>query len=331
MAQWIDFKQLREKLTFEQVLRFYRVPVNLKSKVQHLGPCPLPRHNGQNHSPSLSAHLERGIFRCFGCGTSGNLLDFAVLMEGVSLDDREGIRRVALKLEKALLSPSKGPTVSHQPAGAVQKAVLKNAPLDFELKGLDHEHSHLRKHGLTPQTVQHFGLGMAKRGFFKDRLAIPLHHDGKLIGYCGRLLDDRLITEDNPRDLFPDKRERNGVVHEFHRSLFVYNGFRIRRPVADLGVTEEFDGVWWLHQNGWSDTVATMGSDCSKEQAELIVNLVVPEGRVWIISDGNVDGVNHALSLFKWIAPHRAVRWAKLPEGKQPIDLSASDLQSLLN
>ena len=54
------------------------------------------------------------------------------------------------------------------------------------------------------------------------------------------------ITEDNPRYRFPGKRERDGKLFEFRKTLFLYNGFRIKAPVDDLIVVEGFTGVWWL-------------------------------------------------------------------------------------
>jgi len=74
---WIDFKALRAKLDFEQVLRHYGVEVKRKGK-QHHGFCPLPSHQGQKNSPSFSANLERGIFQCFGCGAKRQYFGFCL-------------------------------------------------------------------------------------------------------------------------------------------------------------------------------------------------------------------------------------------------------------
>lgn len=95
----------------------------------------------------------------------------------------------------------------------------------------------------------------------------------------------------------------------------------------DLIVVEGFTGVWWLLQNDLSNVVATMGADCSEQQAELIVSLVKPDGRVWIMPDGDKAGERHATTLLNLISPHRFIRWLKLPEGKQPTDLSKEQLK----
>ena len=204
-----------------------------------------------------------------------------------------------------------------------------NPPLGFELKDLDAEHPYLLSRGFTPETIQHFGLGFCSRGLLKGRVAIPLHDvAGALVGYAGRVVDDATITEDNPRYRFPGKRERDGTVFEFRKTLFLYNGFRLKAPVDDLVVVEGFTGVWWLHQNGLPDVAATMGADCSEKQAELIVALVKPNGRVWIAPDGDKAGERHAQTLLSLISPHRFVRWVKMADGKQPTDLSVEQLKT---
>ena len=160
-------------------------------------------------------------------------------------------------------------------------------------------------------------------------MAIPLRdHEGKLIGYAGRVVDDATITKDNPRYRLPSKRKRGGKIIEFRKTLFLYNGYRIHAPVDDLVVTEGFASVWWLHQNGYPHSVAAMGADFSERQAELVVSLVKPTGRVWILPDGDDAGRRFAQSVLLQVSPHRFVRWVKITEGSQATDLSEEQLKS---
>jgi DNA primase len=339
-THWIDFKALRAKLDFEQVLRHYNVEVKRKGD-QHHGFCPLPNHDGRKNSASFSAHLGRGIFQCFGCGAKGNVLDFAALMEKIDPKDGAALREVALNLQQRFCpelrrdapdakapAPAKPkPAAKSEPE--IKLPVVVNAPLDFELQGLDASHPYLPDRGFMPETIARFGLGYCSRGMLKNRLAIPLHDaTGALIGYAGRVVDDSTITEDNPRYRFPGERKRDGKLFEFRKTLFLYNGFRIKAPVDDLIIVEGFTSVWWLDQNGLPDVVATMGADCSERQAELIVALVKPDGHVWIVPDGDAAGERHAQTLLLRISPHRLVRWVKMAEGKQPTDLAREQLKT---
>ena len=335
MSTWIDFKELRLKLDFEAVLRHYGVEVKRKGQ-QHHGYCPLPNHNGKRNSPSFSANLERGIFQCFGCGAKGNVLEFAAMMEKADPKDGTALHKVASELQKRFCPgfgdvPNAKAKAAEKPKKPETKGLpaVVNQPLDFELKGLDPKHPYLLSRGFTPETIERFGLGFCSRGLLKDRVAIPLHdHMGHLVGYAGRVVDDATITEDNPRYRFPGARERDGMVYEFRKTLFLYNGYRIKAPVDDLIVVEGFTSVWWINQNGLPHVVGTMGSDCSPRQAEFIVSLVKPTGHVWAMPDGDKAGERYAQSFLHQVSSYRFVRWVKMADDKQPTDLSGEQLKT---
>jgi len=95
-------------------------------------------------------------------------------------------------------------------------------------------------------------------------------------------------------------------------------------------VVEGFFGAMSLHQNGYKNVVALMGASCSPRQAELLVDLVSPGGRVWIMSDGDEAGEKCAAAVLSAISPERFVRWVKLEENQQPENFSTEDLKKLL-
>ncbi|OHA21693.1 MAG: hypothetical protein A2849_02215 [Candidatus Taylorbacteria bacterium RIFCSPHIGHO2_01_FULL_51_15] len=340
MSQWIDFRALRAKLKFSDVLTHYGVTIKGKGD-QHHGFCPLPNHGGKRNSQSFSANLAKGIFQCFGCGGKGNLLDFAVLMERRDPENGEDVAKVAAMLQEKFAPERKEPKreKATPPAAAPvpERAaksnlpVVVNEPLDFTLKQLDPTHPYLAGRRFTPETIAHFGLGFCARGLLKDRIAIPLHdQQGRLVGYAGRVVDDALITDENPRYRLPGERERKGVIHRFEKSRFLYNGYRITEPQSDLIVVEGFPSIWWLWQSGLANAVGLMGWSCSKDQAKLIVASVKPDGRVWILPDGNEAGERCAETVLKQVSPHRFCRWVRLADGKQPTDYSPDELKRML-
>lgn len=73
----IDFAQLSQQITMEQVLRKLRVWDSLKgSGAQRRGPCPI--HEPSNREGrSFSVNLHKQAFQCFdaSCGAKGNVLD----------------------------------------------------------------------------------------------------------------------------------------------------------------------------------------------------------------------------------------------------------------
>ncbi len=332
MPSWIDFKELRSALSFEAVLRDHGVEPKLKDG-QHLGYCPLPGHDGKRKSPSFSANMERKIFHCFGCGAKGNVLDFVALMQRADPKDGRELKRIAVGLREkygAGGGERKKAAVAETPEAAqMELPTVVNPELDFKLQGLDPRHAYLTGRKFTESTASHFGIGYCGRGFLAGRIAIPLRDaQGRLVGYAGRVVDDSAISEENPRYRFPAGRERDGSLLSFKKSLFLYNGHAQAQPLDHLGVVEGFSSVWWLHQNGYPSSVATMGSECSDEQAELIVRMVKPRGHVWIMPDGDKAGERYAHTLLAKLSPHRFVRWVKLPAGKQPTDMSPADMKA---
>jgi DNA primase len=265
-------------------------------------------------------------------------------MEGLNPDDPADFRKAALLLQKTF-GGSDG-AEREKPKAVPKKERLErsgqedheeerpgsvvNAPLDFELQRLEHDHPYLRERGFTDETIKTFGLGYCHRGLMKGRIAIPLHDkEGALIGYAGRIVDEEAIGKDTPRYLFPGSRERNGTRHEFRKSAFLYNGFRVGNP-SQLVVVESFTAVWWLTQAGITNVVALMGASCSETQAGLLRDLVPEGGSIWLFPDGDKAGKRMAEETLMMLAPYRFVQWVKLPERQQPTDVSTAELHTTL-
>lgn len=349
-SNYINFKDLKTKLDFGAVLEGYGVELKNGNphSPQRMGFCPLPGHEGERKSPSFSVNLDRGIFHCFGCGAKGNVIEFAAHMEGLDPEDGKQFRQAALLLRDRFLpgqtdnaSPSKPTTAP--PANSREEApkppvpanteVVVNAPLDFSLTTLKKDHPYLESRGLTPQTAAHFGVGFTNRGYMKGRVAIPLHNtEGELVGYTGRLVDEDAIDADHPKYRFPSKRERDGVLHEFHKSDLLYNEHRVVQegPVEELIVVEGAFDVMWLWQHGYRNAVALLGSSCSDTQAQRLIDHVSEQGLIWIFTDGDEPGQRCAQELLAKLASHRLVSLIQVDPGKDPCDHTAEELERLL-
>jgi DNA primase len=308
---WINFKELRARLRFEDVLRLYKVEPSLKG-VQHQGPCPLPMHDKAKRGPTFSANCERGIFRCFACGAQGNLLDFAALMEGVDPRDGMALRKVAVKLQEHLVPAGASRKTKGAESVGVQRARV-NAPLDFDLKGLDAAHPFFERHGIPAATASHFGAGFCSRGLLAGRIAIPLHDaEGRLVGYAGRIEDDTRESRNEPRYLLPARREREGVVLEFDPTALLYNLHRIPEEVGVLTVSDDIMNVWTAHAAGREPSVALIGDRCAAQQIMLISSVLAPAGTLQFVS-GNEKLAREFLPL---AAQHFSTRWLRVSDAK---------------
>lgn len=355
MRYWIDFKKLRGELSFEKIFEQYSVKLHTKGE-QATGPCPLPNHTGDRKTDSFSANIPKGIFQCFSCHAKGNVLDFAVLMEGrnpkvgtdlrqtgIELAKRYGLQNVGSE-QKSRQTGSDGVSYvrnknGHAPANTAkavsapppQKEPLINTALPFTLRDLDPKHPYLTDRGLTPETIRQFGLGFCSRGRLNGRIAIPIHDwDGHLIAYAGRLVDEGKVNSENPKYLFPGSRVHNGNTYEFRKSLIVYNAHRVKPRPSNLIIVEGFASVWWLTQNGFPNCVALMGSSLSDEQTNIIGGIVGDRGHVTVLTDGDAPGMRcHdeiRAKLSRGIKIHRPT----LNIGAQPTDFTKDELESII-
>ena len=254
-------------------------------------------------------------------------------MEKLDPERADDIRKTAIILADRYRIASEKPaaTLVKKPTAPANMPKVVNAPLDFSLKDLDPDHPYLLGRGFTKETIEKFELGFCSRGLMKDRVAIPLRDaQGKLIGYAGRVIDDKAITEENPKYRFPAAREREGKRYEFSKALFLYNGNNIVVPTEELVIVEGFPAVWWLVQNEFDNTLGLMSATISAEQIELIVGMVPRRGRIWILSDGDQAGRFCAEGLLKQLAPYRMVRWPEHKDGRKPQHCTLDELRNML-
>jgi DNA primase len=74
----LDYRALRSAISMEQVLSLLDFRPAHRRGPQLRGPCPLHDPSRTGDGRCFSVHLERGMFHCFGCGSSGNPLDLWV-------------------------------------------------------------------------------------------------------------------------------------------------------------------------------------------------------------------------------------------------------------
>ncbi len=341
MSRWVNYQELREGLSFEELLTRYGVEYTVKGE-QATAFCPLPAHKSRSarQSRSFSVNLAKGIFQCFGCQAKGNVLEFGVLMEGLDPSDSKQFRQGALKL-KAWCSGPPDEERTATPAIAAKETpcedtveVIVNAPLEFALKSIDPAHDYLKARGINEKTIAEFGLGFCQRGLMKGRIVIPLHDSaGRHIGYAGRWVDDASVDGETPKYLLPGTREKDGKRYEFHKSEFLFNGHRIAERAPDgadeIVVVEGFFGALRLHQAGLP-VVAVMGASCSEMQARLLCRLTRTHGRIFVLPDGDEAGEKYALSVITQVCAERMVRWVRLSHKQAPDTMDEESIQKKL-
>lgn len=285
-------EQLRANTDIESVISPY---VNLRRRGKNLvGLCPF--HNEK--TPSFTVYPENGSFYCFGCGVGGDVITFVRRME--NLDYMEAVKQLADRAGMALPEDGYDDTLAKKRTAvlAANRAAAKffHSQL-FTDRGRPALNYFLDR-GLTMETIRHFGLGFApddwralknhlnEQGFddillesanllrrsdkngkvsyydnFRNRVMFPIIDPrGNVIAFGGRVLDDSKPKYINTSDTLVYKKS-NGV--------FALN-FAKKGNDGKLIIAEGYMDVIALHQAGFTNAVACLGTALTKEQANLL-------------------------------------------------------------
>jgi len=326
-TEWVNFKEIKEKVRMEDILEHYGLLEGLKRRKEELvGFCPIHDEKHYNKN-SFCVNTSKNIWHCFACGSGGNVLDFVSAMENVN------IRQAGLLIQKWFGIVSEEDRKLVKEKGEVKKPRQKeretepeevvNPPLTFKLKNLDPNHSYLKERGLKKETIKEFGLGYCKRGLMKGRIVIPIHNEkGELVAYAGRYPGDP--PEGEPKYKLPPK---------FKKHLVLFNLNRAKKLAKEKGLilVEGFFDVFNLWQAGFKNVVALMGTSMSDEQEKLIVEAVGENGKVALMFDEDDAGRSGSQDALVRLVPQVYVKQVRLgEEGLQPDKLTGKKIEEIL-
>ena len=275
--------------------------------------CCCPFHNEK--TPSFHVSRTKQIYHCFGCGVGGNVITFLMQYENYTfaealkyLADRAGI-----PLPENEMSPEQKKVENRR---ELLREVSKSAAAYYHyiltktengIKGRDY---FMEKRGFTEETIANFGLGYAdkysdglykylkSRGYsddlmrdsglvnftekygaqdiFWNRVMVPITDiGGKVIAFGGRVLGDAKPKYLNTKETDIFNRRRN---------LFAMNiAKRSRR--RGIILCEGYMDVISMHQAGFDNAVASLGTAFTEEQA-LIIKRYTSEVYLAYDSDG---------------------------------------------
>ena len=315
--------------------------VNLKRRGKNLvGLCPF--HSEK--TPSFTVYPENGSFYCFGCGVGGDVFTFTGLIE--NLDYMESIKLLAERSGISL--PQDGYDDSMQR--------LKKKIYDINRDTARFFHSflmspggkwaldYLTGRGLTVKTIKHFGLGAApdswdalihhlkEKGYtesdmlaanvigksqrgslydrFRKRVMFPIINiRGNIVAFSGRAMPG----EDKQGGKYVNTADT--PVYKKSENLF---GINFAKSVCSERVilVEGNMDVISLHQAGFENTVAPLGTAFTTEQANLLSRYTK---EIVLMLDADAAGqkaVRRASGLLENTG--LSVRVVVIPDGKDP-------------
>lgn len=285
------------------------------------------KKSGINFSACCPFHSEKtpsffvnpnGFYHCYGCGVGGDVFRF--FMEYEKLSFTESVEKVAAM---------SGFTLSYEQGSDYKKvdSKLLESMARFYVKNLSkHKQSrdYLSSRSISNASIEKFGIGYCGSNFetmsyinsngfdkqealnlgilgrdnerfyarFTDRIMFPISDiNGKIVGFGGRTMSDSKAKYINsPQTKLFNKSK---LLYGYH--LAKHGIFKLKKII----VCEGYIDVIALHQAGFENAVATLGTALTKEHLPLLKK----GGPQVILSyDGDSAGVNAALKASKMLS-----------------------------
>lgn len=285
-------EEIRMKNDIVDVVSGY---VKLQKKGSNYWGC-CPFHNEK--TPSFSVSAPKQMYHCFGCGVSGNVYTFIMKYENYTFPEAVKLLadRAGVKLPEAEYSAE-----AKQKAGRrarlleVNKEAAKFFYYQLRTPHGEIGYQYLKKRELSDETMHKFGLGYAGKngaqlvgylrgkGFeddlikeaglasfsersglvsqFWNRVMFPIQDiNHRVIGFGGRVMGDG-----EPKYL----NSPETPVFDKRRNLYGLNFARTARS-GNIILCEGYMDVIAMHQAGFGQAVASLGTAFTPEQANLL-------------------------------------------------------------
>ncbi|HJB26013.1 MAG TPA: DNA primase [Firmicutes bacterium] len=325
--------ELKYQCYIEDIVGGY---VNLKRAGRNLkGLCPF--HSEK--TPSFTVYPENGSYYCFGCGSGGDVITFIRNIE--NLDYVEAVRFLAAKVGMTVPEEETDNGTAKLKTRILEANRLSARFFHENLIHTPQALAYIRDRGLTDRTIRHFGLGFAKNSWddlhhflrskgysdeelyqaaliskgrngsyydqFRNRFMFPIIDvRGNVIGFGGRVLDDSKPKYLNSADTPVFKKSRN---------LFALN-FAKNTKERSLILGEGYMDVIAMHQAGFTNAVATLGTSLTADQARMISQYAKEVIIAYDSDSAGQTATKRALSLFEETGIK--VRILSIPDAKDP-------------
>jgi len=265
-----------------------------KKGANYWGCCPF--HNEK--TPSFSVHGGKQMYHCFGCGAGGNVFTFVMNYENYTfpeaikmLADRAGVNLPELEYDEAM----KARESKRARLLEVNKEAAKYFYYQLRTPHGETGYNYLKRRALSEETMRKFGLGysgksgaslvqyLKQKGFedelikeaglatysekygmtsqFFNRVMYPISDvHGKVIGFGGRVMGDA-----EPKYL----NSPETPVFDKRRNLYGLQFARTAKS-GNIILCEGYMDVIAMHQAGFTQAVASLGTAFTAEQANLL-------------------------------------------------------------
>lgn len=337
-------EQIKSRIDIIDVLSEY---IKLKKRgSNYLGLCPF--HNEK--TPSFTVSPAKELYKCFGCGKSGNTITF--LMEHDKLSYVEALKWLATRYNIEVEETESTPEQKIQQQTSDSLYIINNfAQKFFDDKLFNTEEgrnialSYLQERGFREEIIKKFQIGynpsardelakeliihqfnkdlLPRTGLvavrnetelvdnYRNRIIFPIHNNtGKIIGFGARIIGK---ADKAPKYINTPENEI------YVKSKVLYGSYFARLAIDKQNeclLVEGYTDVVSLHQAGIENVVASGGTSLTVDQLRLIKKYT---NNLTIIYDGDAAGIKAALrGLDMALEEGLNVRMVLIPDNEDP-------------
>lgn len=334
MIERESIEQLRQRADIYEIVSHY---VELRHSGANYTAC-CPFHDEK--TASFVVNPQRNRFKCFGCGEGGDSVSFIMKIE--NLPYAEAVEKLAYLCNFTLTYTDKKPRdfgLDESLAKIVSyyQNLLRQNPNILQ---------YLRNRGISDESIARFKLGFSGVGAdfiafltrnqmpldkllevgvigrdsaktnhffarFSGRIMFPIYStNGKPVGFGGRILGNEKTA----------KYINSQQSKIFNKSRLLY-GYNLAREAIfkqkQIIITEGYIDVVMLHQAGFSNAVATLGTALTQSHLPLVSR---GEVEILLCYDGDNAGINAAFKA-SMILADKSGGVVIFDGGKDPADM----------
>ena len=306
------------------------------------GCCPFHHEK----SPSFHINASTGLWHCFGCSEGGDIFAYVMRREGLEFPDairyladranielqeekgrvQRGSKRARLMdalaaaesyyTDMLLRSTDEGPAQGRAYFGGrgFGSALCRRWSLGYA-PGHQALVNHLVGLGFSRKEIVDADLALERGGNvrdrFYDRVMFPIHDErGRCIGFGGRVLTDAKPKYLNTRE-----------TQVFHKSKHLFAFDRAKDGIVSQDcaiVVEGYTDVIAMHEAGFTNVVATLGTALSLDHIKLLGRFAKT---IICMFDGDAAGQRAAEAAIQYLPVTESdLRCVVLPENKDPME-----------
>ncbi|MEY3433390.1 MAG: primase [Bacteroidota bacterium] len=311
----------------------------------YIGNCPFHHEK----TPSFTVSPSKEIYKCFGCGKSGNTIGF--IMDHEKLTYPEALRWLANRYQVEIEETETSPEYAEQQKLADSLYILNQFAAKYFTSQLTETEegksialSYLLERGFDEKLIEKFQLGYspnqrdafakeAKKNQFSDevlkksglvierdgewidnyrgRIIFPIHNaTGKIVGFGARVIGS---ADRGPKYINTPENE------VYVKSKILYGIYFAKQSIDRLDeclLVEGYTDVTSMHQAAIENAVASGGTSLTIDQLRLIKKYT---NNLTIVYDGDAAGIKAALrGLDLAIEEGLNVNLVLIPDGDDP-------------